>query len=122
VGLLADEYECRICDGSDDCNSNCHFSGPTEICGYSPPECNVTELRKGDPAKWSPDPAHQIGIIEGARYFRDGMFRAQQKCHMRALDSDFCEICLRAFALRFQEMRDGRVVTKPLCQPKAPEK
>jgi hypothetical protein len=34
-----------------------------------------------------------VGLFEGARYFRGGVYRPQYNCRMRTLGYEFCAVC-----------------------------
>lgn len=96
VGALADEYDCYVCDGSD---NNLTYSGP------EPGAVNLTADANRATTKWAgliaattalpttvDSPPGVVGLWEGGGYNRFGMFRAQSQCQMRDL-SPFCRVC-----------------------------
>jgi hypothetical protein len=100
VGRLADEYECYVCDGSDD--------GRT-YSGSERPQPNATIDTNRATTKWADlidaatllpttanNPVGVVGLVEGGDYFAKGIFRPQFDCHMRATASPLCAVCLRA--------------------------
>lgn len=108
---LADEYPYRIgCDADE--------PDQQEYDGSEPIEPNVTARSDRAHIKWNeliddatpvpttenddctecddqPNPveADTIGLFEGARYFRCGMYRPAFNCRMRQLGQPFCEVC-----------------------------
>jgi len=99
LAKLADEYDCYVCDGSDD---NRTYSGPDR------PEVNITNDTNRATTKWrdliatttaiptvADTPPGVVGLWEGGGYFRRSLFRPQSTCHMRAVGSGFCAVCMR---------------------------
>lgn len=97
IGLLADEYDCYVCDGSDD---NVSYTGP------EPAAANVTKGTTLATIKWNDlienttplpttvdTPPGVVGIWEGAFYAEQDAYRPQSECHMRDTDNPFCEVC-----------------------------
>jgi len=74
-------------------------------------EPNVTFKTKRDEIPWNmwikkdtPIPTYTagggvIGLFEGARYLKKGIYRPKHTCRMRTLGVDFCEICKEAQVL-----------------------
>lgn len=97
IGLLADEYDCYVCDGSDNNRT------------YADVEPSVTNLTKQTTralVKWTDliapttplpttvdDPPGVVGIWEGGGYYRFNSYRPQLTCHMRTTGSPFCAVC-----------------------------
>jgi hypothetical protein len=46
---------------------------------------------------------NDVGLFEGARYLATGMYRPKDGCMMKALASNFCEVCEQAYVLRLYE-------------------
>jgi IgA Peptidase M64 len=99
VGSLADEYDCYICDGSDDGRT---YSGDER------PAANVTTNTDRATTKWSDlinaatplpttadNPPGVVGLFAGGDYFAQGIFRPQFTCHMRTTGSALCAVCQR---------------------------
>jgi hypothetical protein len=97
IGHLADEYDCYICDGSDD---NLTYSG-TE-----PSPVNITNQTDRSLLKWNTyvaastplptivdNPPGVVGLFEGGGYMRFGMYRPQMNCQMRTTGAAFCAVC-----------------------------
>ena len=96
---LADEYDCYVCDGSDD--NRTYTSG-------DPWEVNITSNTDRATTKWrdliaattaipttSDTPPGIVGLWEGGGYYRRGLFRPQNVCHMRQTADPFCGVCAR---------------------------
>jgi len=99
LGELADEYDCYVCDGSDD---NRTYSGG------DPLEVNITNNTDRATTKWhdlidaatalpttTDLPPGVVGLWQGGGYYRFGMFRPQNICHMRSTSDPFCAVCAR---------------------------
>jgi hypothetical protein len=99
IAKLADEYDCYVCDGSD---NNRTFSG------NDPGQVNITNNTNRATTKWhdlinattavpttSDTPPGVVGLWEGGGYYRYGMFRPQNNCHMRQTADPFCAVCAR---------------------------
>ncbi len=99
VGALADEYDCYVCDGSDD--------GRT-YTGIERPGANVTTITDRSATKWADlidpntpipttgdNPVGVAGLFAGGDYFAQGIFRPQFTCHMRTTNSGLCAVCRR---------------------------
>ena len=99
LSKLADEYDCYVCDGSD--NNRTYTGGDTF-------EVNITSNTDRATTKWrdliaatttiptvSDTPPGVVGLWEGGGYFKRGMFRPQSTCHMRTTGSPFCAVCAR---------------------------
>lgn len=99
LGELADEYDCYVCDGSDD---NRTYSGG------DPLEVNITTNTDRATTKWrdlinaataipttTDSPPGVVGLWEGGGYYRYSMFRPQSSCHMRRAADPFCAVCAR---------------------------
>jgi len=99
LGKLADEYDCYVCDGSDD---NRIFSG------NDPEEVNITNNIDRATTKWhdlikattaipttSDTPPGVVGLWEGGGSYRRAIFRPQNVCHMRDTADPFCAVCAR---------------------------
>jgi hypothetical protein len=99
LGDLADEYDCYVCDGSDD---NRTYSGS------DPSEVNITSNTDRATTKWrdliqvttaipttSDTPPGVVGLWEGGGYYRRAIFRPQNNCHMRQTADPFCAVCAR---------------------------
>jgi hypothetical protein len=97
IGKLADEYDCNVCDGSDD---NRTYSS-TE-----PQAVNITIQTNRNLIKWKTDinastpiptvtdnPPGVVGLFEGGGYYLHGIYRPQMNCHMRNSGSRFCVVC-----------------------------
>jgi len=97
IGHLADEYDCYICDGSDD-NRTYSMSEPTAV--------NLTKQTDRNLIKWRSDiapatpvptitdnPPGVVGLFEGGGYYRFAIYRPQMTCHMRTTGSAFCVVC-----------------------------
>jgi hypothetical protein len=98
IGALADEYQCYVCDGSDD--------GVT-YSGAEPSEVNVTKAHTYATLKWNDlvDPSTPIpttvnspygvvGAWEGGMYAAQGIYRPQASCQMSS-GGAFCKVCSR---------------------------
>ena len=96
IGGLADEYNCYLCDGSDDNRT---------YAGIDPTEPNLTNNLNRSTTKWaslinastplpttSDNPAGVVGLFAGGGYFENAIFRPQQNCQMRNLTA-FCAVC-----------------------------
>lgn len=94
IGLLADEYPCYVCNGSD---------AGANYTGGEPMEVNVT-AQSSHPLKWNSfvavgttlpttAPPDAVGAWEGALYHAYGAYRPQSDCKMRMASSAFCKIC-----------------------------
>ncbi len=84
--------------------------------GFSPCEANVTDVTVRDQIKWrpwisdstpiptvpedAPQWANVVGLFEGARYQRTGLYRSGQNCIMRALGRPFCQVPGQAYILK----------------------
>jgi len=99
LGDLADEYDCYVCDGSD---NNRTYSG------NDPGEVNITNNTDRATTKWhdliqattaipttNDTPPGVVGLWEGGGYYRNGIFRPQNACHMRQTADPFCAVCAR---------------------------
>jgi IgA Peptidase M64 len=99
LGKLADEYDCYVCDGSDD---NRTYSGS------DPLEVNITSNTDRATTKWhdvinattaipttADTPPGVVGLWEGGGYHRRAIFRPQNNCHMRQSADPFCAVCVR---------------------------
>lgn len=99
VGLLADEYTCYVCDGSDD---------DASYTGGEPAAANATTRTALADIKWNDlidggtplpttvdDPPGVVGLWEGAVYAAQDVYRPQSDCHMRSTGDPFCEVCER---------------------------
>ena len=99
LGKLADEYDCYVCDGSDD--NRTYSSG-------DPWEVNITSNTDRATTKWhdliqtttaiptmTDTPPGVVGLWEGGGYYRRGLFRPQNTCHMRQSSDPFCSVCAR---------------------------
>ena len=99
LGKLADEYDCYVCDGSDD---NRTYSGD------DPGGVNITNNTDRATTKWhdlinattaipttADTPPGVVGLWEGGGYYRNGIFRPQNVCHMRQTADPFCAVCAR---------------------------
>jgi hypothetical protein len=99
IGALADEYECYLCDGSDDGRT---YSGDER------PAANVTTNMDRTTTKWNDlinpttaipttadNPSGVVGLFAGGDYYAQGIFRPQFTCHMRTTSSAFCAVCAR---------------------------
>jgi hypothetical protein len=97
LGKLADEYDCYVCDGTDD---NRTYSGS------DPWEVNITTNTDRATTKWhdliqpttaiptsSDNPPGVMGLWEGGGYYRRGIYRPQNNCHMRQTAYPFCGVC-----------------------------
>jgi hypothetical protein len=97
MGGLADEYECYVCDGSDDDRT---------YGGAAPSAVNLTTETVRTQIPWSTlilpstplpttvdSPAGVTGLWEGGGYFAHGIFRPQRTCHMRESGPGFCSVC-----------------------------
>lgn len=103
LGGLADEYE----------DSYPGYPGCTGDC----PEWNVTTVPFRDSLKWNmwvmpstpiPTPQEssyndQVGLFEGARYVKAGVYRPRYTCTMRNLGASFCEVCREKLVLSVYE-------------------
>ena len=142
LGKLADEYDCYVCDGSDD-NRNYSGSDPWEV--------NITSNTDRATTKWrdliaaatvipttSDTPPGVVGLWEGGGHYRRGIFRPQNVCHMRQTADPFCGVCSRKLdgdlAIRctavFDVLKDRRFIWRepfripiPICLscPQPPE-
>jgi hypothetical protein len=96
IGALADEYDCYVCDGSDDNRS---------YAGTDPTEPNLTNNINRSTTKWASlingatplpttanNPAGVVGLFEGGGYYKKSIYRPQQDCQMRNLTA-FCAVC-----------------------------
>jgi IgA Peptidase M64 len=99
LAKLADEYDCYVCDGSDD-NRTYNGSDPWQV--------NITSNTDRAMTKWhdliaattaipttSDTPPGIVGLWEGGGYYRRGVFRPQNVCHMRQTADPFCAVCAR---------------------------
>ncbi|HEV8272482.1 MAG TPA: M64 family metallopeptidase [Chitinophagaceae bacterium] len=97
IGSLADEYECYICDGSDD-NRTYSMSEPLAA--------NITKQTDRNLVKWksyisastpvptvTDNPPGVVGLFEGGGYYRFAIYRPQMTCHMQTTGSAFCAVC-----------------------------
>ena len=97
LGKLADEYDCYVCDGTDD--NRTYSSG-------DPWEVNITSNTNRATTKWHDliqattaiptivdNPPGVVGLWEGGGYYRNGIFRPQNNCHMRQSADPFCAVC-----------------------------
>lgn len=102
IGDLADEYDCYVCNGSDD---------DRVYTGAEPTEPNATIETDRVLVKWSsfidPNtplpttvnmPVGVVGLWEGAAYYAKGVYRPQWICHMRSTAAAFCAVCDDAMA------------------------
>jgi hypothetical protein len=142
LGKLADEYDCYVCDGSDD---NRTYSGS------DPSQVNITNNTNRATTKWhdliqattaipttTDAPPGVVGLWEGGGYYRRAIFRPQNICHMRRTDDPFCAVCARKLdgdlAIRctavFDILKDRRFIWRepfrlpiPICLscPQPPE-
>jgi hypothetical protein len=99
LGKLADEYDCYVCDGTDD---NRTYSG-NDLKAV-----NITNNTDRATTKWhdliqatttipttTDTPPGVVGLWEGGGYYRRGLFRPQNICHMRQTADPFCAVCAR---------------------------
>ncbi len=99
VGALADEYDCYVCDGSDDGRT---YTGIERL------GANVTTITDRATTKWADlidpntpvpttadNPVGVAGLFAGDDYFAQGIFRPQFTCHMRTTNSGLCAVCRR---------------------------
>jgi len=99
LGKLADEYDCYVCNRSDD---NRIYSG------IDPSEVNITNNTDRATTKWhdlvqattaipttTDTPPGVVGLWEGGGYYGRGLFRPQRVCHMRQTTDPFCAVCAR---------------------------
>lgn len=113
VGNLADEYDCYVCDGSDD---NLSYTGGEHA------RPNLTNNTNRATTKWadliapstaipttSNVPAGVVGLWEGGGYYENDLFRPQFNCQMRSSSQPFCAVCNRA-------MRDVMVDRCTACE------
>jgi hypothetical protein len=96
-GLLADEYD---------------YGGSTTYTGPEPSEVNVTKNSNPLTCKWSNwigyvDPANPvmgaIGLYEGAKYSKYGLYRPSSNSKMRALSQPFNAVCREQLILRIYQ-------------------
>jgi hypothetical protein len=98
IGGLADEYDCYICDGSD--NNRTYASA-------EPAAANLTKDVNRATTKWADliaaatpipttvnNPPGVVGLWEGGGYYQFGIYRPQISCQMRDLQA-FCAVCNR---------------------------
>jgi hypothetical protein len=98
VGGLADEYDCYMCDGTDD-------NRTYQAAWGEPAAKNLTINTNRSTIKWgsfinattplpttSNVPAGVVGLWEGGGYYRFGIYRSQFNCQMRDLN-EFCAAC-----------------------------
>lgn len=120
LGDLADEYDCYVCDGSDDNRS--YFGG-------EPWEANLTNKKTLAEIKWkdlinpgTPLPTGPgvspgtVGIWEGGGYYRFGMYRSQFDCHMRSRYKPFCQVCARHLLPKLESRCDSTDIRFFTCQ------
>jgi hypothetical protein len=99
LSRLADEYDCYVCDGTDDNRT---------YASIDPSEVNITNNTNRATTKWSDliaaatalptvsdTPPGVVGLWEGGGYYKRGMYRPQTTCHMRTTGSPFCAVCAR---------------------------
>jgi IgA Peptidase M64 len=99
LAKLADEYDCYVCDGSDNNRT---------YTGSDPWQVNITSNTDRATTKWhdliaattaipttSDTPPGIVGLWEGGGYYRRGVFRPQNGCHMRQTVDPFCAVCAR---------------------------
>lgn len=98
---LADEYECYVCNGTDD---NRTWGG---FLWFEPGEPNITSHNVKAGLKWEamvapstlcPTPtsvgAGIVGLFEGGGYYSRGLFRPEFICKMRSANHPtFCAVC-----------------------------
>lgn len=102
LSRLADEYDCYVCDGSDD--------GRT-YPGGEPFEVNITSNTDRVTTKWrdliaattaipttADTPPGVVGLWAGGGYYARGIFRPRSACHMRETANPFCPVCMRKVA------------------------
>ncbi|MEM7281935.1 MAG: M64 family metallopeptidase [Pseudomonadota bacterium] len=108
IGGLADEYQCYICDGSD--NGRAY---PADL--GEPDQPNITTDLDRDTTKWgdlidaaTPVPTVQntppgvVGLWEGGGYYATGMYRPREQCHMDDSSvASFCPVCDRTLSQVF---------------------
>ena len=141
-GKLADEYDCYKCNRTDD---NRTYSGA------DPWEVNITTNTDRATTKWhdliqpttaipttTDNPPGVVGLWEGGGWYRNGIFRPQNACHMRQNSDPFCAVCRRKLdgdlAIRclavFDVLKDRRFIWRepfripiPICLscPQPPE-
>ena len=119
---LADEYECYICNGTDD---NRTWGG---FLWLEPWEANITSHNQKAGLKWEdlvspatpcPTPntvsAGTVGLFEGGGYYSRGLYRPELNCKMRSVAEDrFCAVCNREIERR---LRSYRPLTPSLVLP-----
>lgn len=99
IAHLADEYECLMCDGTDD--------GRT-YTGSEPGQVNLTTKTSLAEIKWNDlievgtpiptttdNPPGVVGLWEGGGYHAYGIYRPQAYCQMRSSRLPFCAVCER---------------------------
>lgn len=103
LSTLADEYDCYVCDGSDNNRT---------YTGSDPSQVNITSNTNRATTKWrdliatataiptvTDTPPGIVGLWEGGGYFKSAMYRPQSTCHMRTTGSPFCAVCGRRVRL-----------------------
>ena len=100
IGLLADEYMCFVCDGSD----NGRIYAPLDPSEQFKANLTINPNRAGN--KWSnlieastpiptmvDNPPSVVGLWPGGGYAASGIFRSQSSCHMSNSNLPFCAVC-----------------------------